>query len=213
MSLTEVLPVEPGDPDHAAAELLAPGAGERLQRGQRLGGSEHPTRASLGRAHVALHGQLAPPLGRDQDPPGALPQRRRAELPAVEALSRQPDEQVALAGPRASRSRRGRGRRSRRLASTSAPAAEARRSPSKAIQFGGGLRELAQLLPGHVAVVERDLPPILELLALLVPLAGDHHRVALAARTRASAIAARRSCSTATSPRGLDRGSRPGSAR
>src|SRR4029450_4520261 len=40
--------------------------------------------------------------------------------------------------------------------------------------------EAPQLLAGHVPVVEGDLAPALELLPLLVSLAGDHHGVAVA---------------------------------
>ena len=46
MSLTDVLPVEPGDPDHRATELPAPAAARRCERGQRVVGGEDPARRS-----------------------------------------------------------------------------------------------------------------------------------------------------------------------
>src|SRR5262245_13308234 len=86
-----------GDPDDGAVEPLAPGAGERLERRERIGGAEHPPALVLGRPHLPLHRQLAPPLRRDEGAPRAPSQRLCAELPAVEALAGQPDEEVALA--------------------------------------------------------------------------------------------------------------------
>ena len=67
-------------------------------------------------------------------------------------------------------------------------------------------------LAGHRHVVERDLAPGLELLALLVALAGDHDHVAGSAPAIARAIAARRSTSCST-PGGGRRGSRRRSRR
>src|SRR5690349_18525090 len=65
-------------------------------------------------------------------------------------------------------------------ASTSAPSAAAICSASRFMSPRSPLAAAAaqQLLAGDLAIVERDLAAVLELLALLVALAGDHHGVA-----------------------------------
>ena len=96
MSLTEVLPVEPVIP---TTRQPSSSRQARASDCSEARGSVAPsTQPDEGRprCHVPLHGELAAPLGRDQDPPGTLAQRGRPELAAVESLARQADEQVSL---------------------------------------------------------------------------------------------------------------------
>ena len=74
--------------------MPSPGAA-RDWASQGVSGAEHLRRGSP-LSHIHLHRELAAPLGRDQDPPGALTQRGGPEFATVESLTRQADEQVSL---------------------------------------------------------------------------------------------------------------------
>ena len=109
---------------------------------------------------------------RDQRSPRPLLQRSRGELPAVVVLASEPHEQVAGAGF-AGVDHRPLGARRARVA--------AQRRPRRLRHPAGCLHRSRsrQCLAGHGHVVEGLLAAVLELLALLVALAGDHHHVAV----------------------------------
>ena len=175
-----------GDPDHARAELAPPGTGQRLQRGQRVIDGEDPARPSFRSCSRRYPGDKRPERGAHDDAPGAGLDRGGGELAAVGALAAQAEEEVAGAG-RAGVDRRPPRRAWRRpRRRTSAPIAAAICPASRFMPRRSPLTAAAaqQLLAGHLAVVEGDLATVLELLALLVALAGDHHRVARPARAR-----------------------------
>ena len=67
MSLTDVLPADPVIPTTAAAQLAPPGPGERLQRGERIGGGRAPSR----------HGPRPALSGRARDASARAPARPR----------------------------------------------------------------------------------------------------------------------------------------
>ena len=155
------------------AELAAPGGREALQRAQRVVGGQHRAAAPASAA--------APRRARvSTAPPGPGRQRRGGEAPAVVVLSRQADEQRP--GPAARESivdaLGARGRRRRGCGQQRAPAARATRSG------------LQRLIARGAATPRRAAPrarrsrrrtascAALELLSLLVALAGDHHHVA-----------------------------------
>ena len=95
MSLTEVLPVEPVIPTtrQPSSSRQARASDWSEARGSVAPSTQPDERPPL---PLPLHGELAAPLGRDQDPPGALAQRGGPELATVESLARQADEQVSL---------------------------------------------------------------------------------------------------------------------
>ena len=169
MSLTEVLPTEPVTPTTRAPSVAPPGAGERLQRGERVVDGEDPG----ARAQVVLPRwrTKSRPATVDDDAPGAGLDRRRGELAAVDALAAQAEEEVAGAGLA------GVDRRPRRR-SRPRPGRRSPRRSAAAICSGPQLQSRPQLLARDLAVVEGDLAAVLELLALLVALAGDHDGVA-----------------------------------
>ena len=182
-----------GDPDHAGSRaraarrgpaIASAASGSRAARTQRRRRRERPARA---RSRV------------DDDAPGArLERRRRRTRRRRRARRGRPkNRSPALDLPRVDhRPRRPARRRRRPAPDDSAPAAAAIRS-ARELDHRARRGAAAQLLAGHLAVVERDLASVLELLALLVALAGDHDRCRPArAGSSASAIAARRSGST-----------------
>ena len=90
MSLVDVLPVEPGDADHAGVQRVAPRPGQPLQRGQRLVGREQ----HAGRRAARRLGRV----GRDDGAPRARGERLGREAATVLVLAPQADEQVAGPG-------------------------------------------------------------------------------------------------------------------
>ena len=90
MSLVEVLPTEPGDPDHGAAQRAPPRGGQALQGRERVVGGDDGSGLGASR-RVGV-------LGRHEHPPRAAGQRLRREAPAVDVLADEPDEEVAGAG-------------------------------------------------------------------------------------------------------------------
>ena len=207
MSLTEVLPTEPVIPTTRAPSVAPPGAGERLQRRERVLDREDP--APRHRGAFARTGGMRPRSGRTRRP------RRR---PRARRRRTRRRRRARRAGRRRGRRRRSRGvdRRPPRRAGAALgdDLGARRRGDLLGARFIAAGRSSAarssprgaQLLAGDLAVVEGDLAAVLELLALLVALAGDHDRVAGPARSKASAIAARRSGSTSTPPPSPDPG-------
>ena len=198
MSLTEVLPVEPVIPTtgrraRAARRGRAPAAPPAGRRRRRP--SRRRRRPSLAPRRARRR------AGADDDAPGAGLERRRRRTRRRRGCSpRRPKKRSPAPTSRGvdHRPRGGRRRRPRRAPRRPSRGGDLARPSS--VDHAGARRELAQLLAGDLAVVEGDLPPALELLALLVALAGDHDGVAgLGAAPSASAIAARRSTSTSTS--------------
>ena len=170
MSLTDVLPTEPGDADHLGAEPAPPGAGQGLQRRERIAADEDPApprpaaaRRSAGRPR------------RPRRPAASPPRRTRRRRPL--APRRPKKRSPGPASPRVDHGpRRELGR----------PPARTiwRPSPRRSAPVLSDFTRPAQLLASHLAVVEGDLAAALELLALLVALAGDHDGVARAAPAR-----------------------------
>ena len=210
MSLTEVLPTDP----------VIPTTGQPSSRRQARarpwrpasGSSAASTQAAVARRSVGP-GQRARPFRLHHHPPGARLDRRRRELASLGALARE-------------------GRRTGRRAAPARESATARsgRPPPPATDhlgagrgrdpIGGELdqasdppRSASQLLAGDLAIVEGDLSAAGELLALLVPLAGDHDRVARGRPRRAPARSPRAGPARPAAPSGRARGSRRGSRR
>ena len=173
MSLTDVFPVEPVIPTVGQPSSRRQARASVCSAAQRVVDREDP-RARL-RA-LELGAVLAP----DDDAPGAVrraPRRRRRRRPALAPGSpkkRSPGADLARVddrplGPRAVL---GRGRRLGRADGGGDPL----RGELDHAPLAGG--EPLELLAGDLAVVEGDLPAALELLALLVALAGDHDEIA-----------------------------------
>ena len=124
-----------GDPDDAGTELAPPGAGQRLQRGQRVVGGEDPARRRRGASsRCPAELRLAP--GRRPRP------RRRPRSPRRRTRRRR---RARRAGRR-----RGRPRRSRR--SRSSPGAGEPGPPSATISAPSAARDLAaasRFMPGR----------------------------------------------------------------
>ncbi len=175
MSLTEVLPTEPVIPT-----TRAPSARRQARASACSAASGSSTAKTQPAVEVAC--ELAPARDRldrrrPRRPPRSPPRRTRRRR-------------------RARRAGRRRGRPARPRASRSPPAAASparpRRRPrrpiaaaiSSGVELHAGAAQLPQLLAGDLAVVEGDLAAVLELLALLVALAGDHDRVARPARAQ-----------------------------
>ena len=154
-----------GDRDHVRAERAPPAAGERAERLQRPLGREH--RAAAGR-----RGGLARPRRRREHAPGPGAQRAGGEPPAVHALAGQRDEQVT----RLDRARVD--DHARRTLARAAHQLGARRARRSAPRPRSSSPHRPQGVARDLDVVERLLAPALELLALLVALAGDHDDVA-----------------------------------
>src|SRR5204862_4947737 len=127
-------------------------------------------RCAASRAPVPTASRPRFPTRRDGEPPRRI-RRLHGSRPATPRTGRR-------RGPPASRSRPAEVLPPHR--SPAPPPPPPRRGRRhRARSTGRARRQGSQLLPGHVAIVERDLPAALELLALLVALARDHHRVAL----------------------------------
>ena len=166
-----------GDPDHPRAERAAGARGQRLQRRQRIGDGEDPRLPPLRQSCARDPDRCS----RAHCGPTTTPQapgldRRRGELAAVAVRAAQAEEEVAGAGSRRSRSSPARGGPAAPSASDLGAERGGDLPPASSVH--AGLPSLPQLLAGDLAVVEGDLAAVLELLALLVALAGDHDRVA-----------------------------------
>ena len=164
MSLTEVLPTEPVTP-----RTRAPSARRQARASDCI--------AASGSATAKTQAPPRPPRrarGRTTTPPGPGRDRRRGELAAVAAGAAQAEEEVAGAAGRGI-DRRPQRRARRRPRRRPRPPARRRSPPRSASRRAA---QLAQLLAGDLAIVEGDLAAVLELLALLVPLAGDDDGVA-----------------------------------
>ena len=158
-----------GDADDPGAERAAPGAGQRLQRRQRVLDREDPARprSRPGRRATRRPTDDAPGAGRRSPPAANSPPSTRSP--------RRPKKRSPAAG------RAGVDRRPPRRARRRPRRRSRRPSPRRSRSGARGSRrtaQLPQLLAGDLAVVEGDLAAVLELLALLVALAGDHDRVA-----------------------------------
>ena len=170
MSFVDVLPVEPVTRDDVRAEL---------RRDERAASA-----ASAANCVVA---------GRASRRARARARRRRTACPSLSATKRSP-------GPMRARVDLDAGDRPSAGRPSSSPSPSASTSSSRAGSRAARRRSVAQRLARDVAVVERELSRAADLLALLVPLAGDHDDVARPrARSIARSIAARRSGSTSTS--------------
>ena len=148
-----------GDGDHRRAQLAPPRARQRAERRQRVLGGQHDRRRRPSR-----------PARRDEHAPGARLQRARA-------ANSPPSTRVP-----ASPTNRSPGPTSRESITTRSRRAGAAAHEPRAGRLGDPRRvpalTTAQRLARHRHVVERLLAAARELLALLVPLAGDHHHVA-----------------------------------
>ena len=200
MSLTEVLPVEPVIPTSGQPISRRQARARVLQRRERVVGAEDPARPARRAVRSAWRRARAR-------------RRPRPRRPATSAsAAKRPPSTWAPASPKKRSPGRPRAGVDHRALGAAALAAgeRSRRRPRRrsvlaasSITTGSGpARSRAQLFAGDVAVVEGDLPAALELLALLVALAGDHDEVAGRTRgRRPRAIAARRSTSTTTRSR------------
>ena len=182
MSLVEVLPTEPGDAHRARAarrQLARPAARQPRQRRGRVGRLDHTGAAAGGRqARPACSGATTTPHA-----PSSIARSR--ERAAVAVLARDAEEQI----PRCRQPRvDDRSCRPLRRPVRAGTGDEPSRAGGSDLLCGQlDHRSCArrrhrvsrpQRLAGNLAVVEWDLPPALELLALLVPLAGQDHHVA-----------------------------------
>ena len=167
------LPGRAGDPDRGAAELAAPGAREAT-----AAPASGSSTAKI-RAPGFERSSSAPCSRPTTTAPGAGASAAAAKTPPSCVLAGQAEEEVAGAdlarvddrplGPRAVLGLRRAAPAHRRRRRSARGAARSRAAPGD---------ETLELLAGDVAVVEGDLPAVLELLALLVALAGDHDEVA-----------------------------------
>ncbi len=118
MSLTEVLPTEPVTPSDLGAERAPAGAGERLERGERIGGGEDPGGAVRPRWRRAARigtARPAPTRSRaraDDDAPGARPRSRPRRTRRRRGSRRAGRRRGRRAPPQRSRSPRGAAARS-----------------------------------------------------------------------------------------------------
>ena len=167
------LPGRAGDANHPRVELPPPLPGQRLKRRERIRRGEDPPEVVLARGRPGV-------LGKADDPPCPVAQGTGSELAAIRVLAGQPEEEVAL----------GNGSRESMTACSGRPGGPVGQN-LEAGRIGDSLgREVdhaarpaprgLELCSRDLAVIERNLPAALELLALLVALAGDHDRVALA---------------------------------
>ena len=199
MSFTDVLPTDPVIPTTGQPSSRRQARARRLERGERIVGGQDPAadrRSAVPSEERARSGSTTTPQApassarAANSPPSARsPRSAEEEIPRAH-LARVDDRPL---GPPALRRRRRLGAGALRRSALGTARSSGPGPPAS---------PRAELLPRHLAVVEGDLPPALELLALLVALAGDHDRVARRPRSAsASAIAARRSGSTSMSSR------------
>ncbi len=179
MSLTEVLPVEPVIPTTGQPSSRRTARASRCSASSGSAAREDPA-AGLGRGQARRRapGRRRPPRRRPRAPPAAC------SPPSMRSPRRPKNRSPA---PRLARVDHGALRRARSALGDDLAAGLGRRSapPRADHRFTAGERE--QLLAGDLAVVERDLAAALELLALLVALAGDRRPCRRARRRRARA--------------------------